>query len=133
VWLTAASAMTLFGVALPLPARLAICVGAATLGAAGICRTCLHYGRNSVRALAWREGGALLAWTGPERSRHEVRLGSGSFRLGTWVFFLWLESCDGCHAVFIDTGRQDAFAIRRLARRLNRAPGRGADECNTAS
>ncbi len=132
-WLVVICAAIGFGVALPWPTRLFICISAATFGFAGIRTGFLLTGRHSVSALAWNEGGELFAYFGPQRVAKAVSLGSGSFHLGGVALFLWLKACDGVHGVFIDTGKQEVRAIRRLIRwlnwrRLDRAPG-GAPDC----
>jgi hypothetical protein len=114
--------MVFLAVALPLPARIAICLGAATFGATGIRHSFLLAGHQSVRTLAWSDEGELWAELGPARTGKAVRLANGSFRLGCLGLFLWLESCDGFHSVYIDAGKQEPAAVRRLARRLNWAP-----------
>jgi hypothetical protein len=114
----------LWGVAVPLPVRIAICIGAATFGVAGIRRYFLFEGKNAVRALAWGPDAALIATLGSRRLAVPVELAPGSFRLGRLGLFLWLRGCDGKYAVFIDVGIQEICAIRRLSRRLAWAPGR---------
>jgi hypothetical protein len=107
-------------VALPLPARIGLCVGAATLGLAGIRSCFLLAGRRSVRALAWTDTGDWFAYLGPRQVETPVVPGTGCFRLPGVGLILWLEECDGIHAVFIDAGKQEQFAIRRLIRQLQR-------------
>ena len=121
-WLLVACVAIQFGVALPWFARLAIGIGAATFGWAGVRSACLLAGSGAVRAIAWQTDGQLRARFGSGPLETLVSLGAGSFRLGHHAFILWLESCDGIHVVVIDTGIQDADAIRRLGRRLNRGP-----------
>lgn len=132
-WLLAVCLATLLGVDLPLPARIAICVGLASSGWIAIRRVCLLNGSNAVRAIAWQSDGQMLAWFGSSRRESAVTLAPGSFRLGCGAFILWLESCDGVHVVVIDGGNQDFHAIRRLAGRLNRDPRRVRDERRQAS
>jgi len=126
-WLAALCLALVFGVALPLPARVAICVGAATLGFTGIRRHVLLADRRSVRALAWHEGGGCFAYVGFRSVETAVIVAPGSFHLPGVGLFLWLRACDGMHGVFIDAGLQDEFAIRRLTRHLEWLP-RGASE-----
>jgi len=126
-WLAALCLSLVFAVALPLPVRIAFCVGAATLGFAGIRRYFLLAHRKSVRALAWPDDGHWIAYVGPRRLEAGVVLTAGSFHLPGVALFLWLRACDGFHGVFIDTGMQEAYAVRRLIRRLEWAP-RGAAE-----
>jgi hypothetical protein len=117
-WLLVVCAAMFFGVALPLPARIAICVGVATFGTAGIRSCFLLASRNSIRALDWA-GETLVARCGPRHIEMVVEVATGSFRLGRVGWLLWLEGCDGSRPVFIDAGRQEICAIRRLARYLD--------------
>jgi len=117
----------LCAVALPLPARIALCVGAATCGLTGIRRYFLFDDPKSVRALAWLEGGRWIAYLGPRQVETAVLLAPGSFHLPGVGLFLWLRACDGMHGVYIDAGMQDECAIRGLIRRLEWVP-RGASE-----
>jgi hypothetical protein len=94
---------------------------------------CLLIGPGSITSIGWNDRGELLARVGAGRVEMAANLAWGSFRLGSLGFVLWLKSRDGFHSVFIDTGMQDAGGIRRLARRLNWAPKRAADEHGPAS
>ena len=132
-WLAAVGAMTLLAVALPLPARIAICVCAATFGLAAIRETCLLAGAGSIKSIAWNDRGQLMARVGISRVQMSAELVSGSFRLGSLGLVLWLKTCDGFHTVIIDSGMQDMHGIRRLARRLHWAPKRSPDERGAAS
>jgi len=132
-WLFAVGAMTLLAVALPLPARIGICIGVATFVLPAIRVNCLLIGPGSVNWVGWNDRGELLAGIGPRRVEMAANLVSGSFRLGSLGFFLWLETRDGFHSVFIDKGMQDIRGIRRLARRLNWTPRRAPGEQGAAS
>jgi len=121
-WLAAFCAAMLLGVALPLPARIGLCLGAATFGLTGIRSCFLLAGNRSVRALAWGTRRGLGAFIGPRRIEVAVSVAGGSFRLGRLGLLLWFEACDGIHTVFIDAGKQEICAIRRLCRRLEWAP-----------
>ena len=132
-WLVAAGAMTLFGVALPLPVRIAICIGAATFLLPAIRVNFLLVGPGSITSIAWNDRGQLLACIGPSRVETPADLASGSFRLGSLGFVLWFNTCDGFHSVFIDCGKQNIRDIRRLARRLNWAPKLGPGKQGPAS
>jgi hypothetical protein len=115
-WLLLICAFVLVSVALPLLARIGICLAIATPVLAAV-RTCvLLRGDRGVRGLQW--SGGWQACVGPDRIQTPVTLRVGSFRVGRAFLLLWLESCDGIHGVFIDVGRQDPRAIRRLCREL---------------
>jgi len=132
-WLTSFCGSVLLGTALPLPVRIAICVVAATFGSAAIRDCFLLTGRKSVQALSWTERGELIARLGPGHMEKVVRLAPGSFRLGTFGLLVWLKSCDGTHTVYIDAGKQEVCAIRRLTRLLNGGSGRRSAESQAAS
>jgi hypothetical protein len=128
-WLAACCTALLFGVALPLPLRIGLCIAAATCGLTGIGSTFLLSGGRSVRSLEWRDG-SLVASLGPDRLAREVTVIAGSFDLGQLGLLLWLKSCDGIHSVFIDAGKQEVCAIRRLYRRLKWVPAGARDSRN---
>jgi hypothetical protein len=115
-WLLLICAVVLASVALPLPARIAICLAIATPVLAAVRTSVLLRGDCAVRALQWSSG--WEACVGPDRIQTPVTLRVGSFRVGRAFLLLWLESCDGIHGVFIDMGRQDPRAIRSLCRQL---------------
>lgn len=118
VWLCAIGGVILGALDLPLPARIALCLCAATICITTIQSVFLLGGPNAVRALQWSESGQLYAFLGAERREFAVALAPGSFRLGRKWLLLWLKSCDGVHGVFIDEEKQDRRAFRRLCRRL---------------
>lgn len=121
----------LVAVALPLPARVGICVAIATPGLAAIRSTLLLRGRSAVVMLRWDTQGW---WAGVGReSEMPVTLRRGSFRLGGAVMVLWLEACDGIHAVCIDADRQNPAAFRGLCRHLGWPPRPSPDEPSPAS
>jgi hypothetical protein len=115
-WLLLVCGVLLGAVALALPARIAICIAIATAGWAAVRGCLLLEGRRAVHVLDWSCG--WRARIGPARSETPVTILGGSFRLGRAFLFLWLRSCDGIHAVFIDGGRQETRAFRRLCRHL---------------
>jgi hypothetical protein len=115
-WLVLVCAMLVGGVALPLPARIVLCVAIATPGVAAIRGCLLLEGRKAVHSLEWSHG--WRAGIGPGRIETAVTLRAGSFRVGQAFLLLWLRSCDGIHAVFIDAARQEPRAVRRLCRQL---------------
>ncbi len=115
-WLLLICAVVLASVALPLPARIGICLAIATPVLAAVRTSVLLRGDCAVRALQW--SGGWEACVGPDRIHTPVTLRVGSFRVGRAFLLLWLESCDGIHGVFIDMGRQDPRAIRSLCRQL---------------
>ncbi len=115
-WLLLVCAVVIASVALPLLARIGICLAIATPAQAAIRTSLLLRGARAVRGLQW--SGGWTACVGPDGIRTPVTLRPGSFRVGRTFLLLWLESCDGIHGVFIDVGRQDPRAIRRLCRQL---------------
>jgi hypothetical protein len=125
-WLCAIGGVVLFALDLPLLARIAICICAATLSVTTLHSVFLLGGPNAILELHWNETGQLFALLGPERREFTVVLAPGSFRLGRKWLLLWLRSCDGVHGVFIDEEEQDRQAFRRLCRCLkslqNRVP-----------
>jgi hypothetical protein len=104
-------------VALPLPARIGLCIAIATPAMVAIRRCLLLKGPRAVHALEWR--GGFRAWVGPGRIETPVTLRAGSFRVGRAFLLLWLQGRDGIHGVFIDTARQEPRAFRRLCRQLH--------------
>jgi hypothetical protein len=115
-WLFLVCAAVLASVALPLLARIGICVAIATPAVAAVRSVVLLLGARAVRGLQW--SGGWTACLGPDRVWTPVTLRAGSFRIGDAFLLLWVESCHGKHQVFIDAGRQDPGAIRRLCREL---------------
>jgi hypothetical protein len=115
-WLIVVCAVVVGAVALPLPARIGLCVAIATSGLAAIRGCLLLQGRKAVHTLDWSHG--WRAGIGPGRSETSVTLHTGSFRVGRTFLLLWLQSRDGIHGVLIDGGRQDSRAFRRLCRQL---------------
>jgi hypothetical protein len=115
-WLFVVCVVVLASVALPLPARIGICLGIATPALAALRTSVLLRGGLAVQGLQW--SGGWQACIGPDRIQTPVTLRAGSFRVGRAFLLLWLESCDGIHGVFIDVGRQDPRAIRSLCRQL---------------
>ncbi len=115
-WLLLICAAVLASVALPLLMRIGICLAIATPVVAAVRTSVLLRGERAVRGLQW--SGRWHACVGPDRIRTPVTLRPGSFRVGRAFLLLWLESRDGIHALFIDVGRQDPPAIRRLCREL---------------
>jgi hypothetical protein len=116
-WLLLICAVVLASVASPLLARIGICLSMATPLLAAVRTSVLLRGDCAVRGLQW-SGGAWQACVGPDRIQTPVTLRVGSFRVGRAFLLLWLESRDGIHALFIDVGRQEPRAMRRLCRQL---------------
>jgi hypothetical protein len=115
-WLIVVCAVLIGAVALPLPARIGLCLAMATPAAVAIRRCLLLRGRRAVHILEWR--GGWRAWIGPGRIETPVTVLGGSFRIGRVFLLLWLRGRDGIHGVVIDTGRQEPRAFRRLCRQL---------------
>ena len=131
-WLSLVCLVILAEVALPLPARIGICVAIATPAIAAIRGSILLKGRRAASSLSWTAQGWSLG-LGPEGTETPVTICRGSFRLGSVVLVLWLEACDGIHALCIDAGRQDSGAFRRLCRRLGWPPRQAPNEPEPAS
>jgi hypothetical protein len=130
IWIGACMAMTLIAVDLSLPARIALCVCAATICAPVIRSTFLLAGAAAVKSLRWSGNDLWIGFGGgaPEQS---AELAPGSFRIGQFLLVLRLKTCDRTACVLIDGGGQDIQGFRRLCRYLEsrrRAfPGRQAD------
>jgi len=116
-WLAVVCGALIWAVALPLPARIGLCVAIATPALASIRSCLLLKGKRAVRTLDW--GAGWRAGIGAGATETCVTLRPGSFRVGRAFLLLWLTSCDGIHGVFIDAERQDPVAFRRLCRRLH--------------
>jgi hypothetical protein len=127
-WLLALCCAIVLGVALPLPARLAICSCLLIT-----CLPVLRYfillrGSRAVRSLEWVEGDSgeesFTAFLGPARMASDARLTNGSFRLGNQVLVLRLATGFGVRSVLIDSSVQEPEPFRRLCRRLETRPRR---------
>ena len=116
-WLALVCGVVTATVALPLPVRVGLCIAIATPALVAIRGCMLLVGRRAVRTLDWSAG--WRARIGPGTTETSVTLQVGSFRVGRAFLLLWLRSCDGIHGVFIDAGRQDPAAFRRLCRQLH--------------
>ncbi|HEY5973073.1 MAG TPA: hypothetical protein VIT22_14130 [Pseudoxanthomonas sp.] len=127
-WLAALGWMILAAVDLALPARIAVCVCAATAGLATIQSVFLLRGSRAVRALQWNDKGQINAVLGGRKDEYPVTVRPGSFRLGRHGLLLWLETGHGSLAVFIDASKQEPRAFRSLCRLLNRPRLRFPDE-----
>ena len=115
-WLVLACAGSFAGVALPLATRLCICAVIAFQGIRVIRRDAWLLGPRAVRVVDWSGAGWTLG-LGPERrSLPATPVGAG-LRAGTWLI-LRFRSAEGIHPVYVDGGRQDERAFRRLSRRL---------------
>jgi hypothetical protein len=109
--------MTLWAVALPLLARIGICLCAAAACISCIRVTFLLEGSRAVRGLQWSEAG-LRAFVGRESKQVSAEIGAGSFRFGRQLLVLRLQTCDGMRTVLIDGARQESRDFRRLCRYL---------------
>ncbi len=112
-----------FAAALPLAARVAICVTFAALYAACVRRVVQLRGRRAVRALGWTEEGVLMVWYGARTTPLVATLAPGSFRLGARMLVLTLHTAAGRHALLLDGRTQEPAAFRRLCRHLEWPPG----------
>jgi len=115
-WLIVQSGVLVSALALPLLARICLCISIAAPGWVAIRRCLLLKGPKAVHTLDWSLG--WRAGIGPTRIETSVTLRAGSFRVGRAFLLLWLQSRDGMHGVFIDGGSQDCAAFRRLCRQL---------------
>ncbi|HET7811268.1 MAG TPA: hypothetical protein VFL16_11900 [Steroidobacteraceae bacterium] len=131
-WLLAVSAAVLGGVALPLPARITICVVILVSGLAGIRSGFLLEGRRTLVRLCW-DADSFVVQRRCDRIELSATLARGSFRLGQWGLFLWFSTCEGRHGAFIDADRHDSHELRRLCARLSWRPRPGPDERQTTS
>jgi hypothetical protein len=116
-WISAIMAMTLLAVALPLPARIALCLCAATGCVPVIRSTFLLAGPAAVRSLRW-SGNGLWVRFGGRTGEETAELAAGSFRMGQSLLVLRLKTCDRTACVFIDGGGQEIQGFRRLCRYL---------------
>ena len=117
LWTGAIMMMTLLTVDLPLPARIGLCLCAATLSVAAIRSSILLTGPGAVRGLRWSAEG-LWARFGDNVAEIPAELAPGSFRIGQWLLLLRLKTCDRTSSVFIDGGGQEIQGFRRLCRYL---------------
>jgi hypothetical protein len=129
-WLALVGGVTLFAVALPWPARLAICAAFVAPGVHTVWSLVLLKGPKGVRAIEWLEEGEFGVWLGPSLTRHPATLASGSFRLGAQLWVLRFATPLGPCPVLIAAGVHDARTFRRLSRCLKaclrRASGRSS-------
>ena len=131
-WLAAVCLVILAAVALPLAARVGICLAIATPALAAIRSSLLLRGRAAAGMLAWSAQDWRAGFGRPQTER-PVTIHRGSFRLGNVVMVLWLAACDGIHVVCIDVDRQDPGAFRALCRRLGWPPRQPPNESEAAS
>lgn len=128
-WLTLVCVVLLFGVVLPWPLRLALCVVVVVPGIHCIRSFVLLGGSRAVRAIEWSDLGEFVVHLGPGLTRHPATLGVGSFRLGVQLWVLRFTTPVGPRTVLIAGGMQEPRAFRRLSRcltaYLGRASGRG--------
>jgi hypothetical protein len=132
-WICAFGGMTLCALELSLPARIAICVCAATASQRAIQSVFLLRGPNAIREIRCNQSGQMFAILGRSSRELSVALAPGSFRLGRRWLLLWLQTCDGVHGVFIDSGAQDPKDFRALCRRLQTSPNGLPGEQDPAS
>jgi hypothetical protein len=121
-WMSVLGFTVLLGVELPLPVRIGICLGGATLVIPVIRSAVLLRGARAVHSLAWSADGRLTARLGPRRQEISVTAGTGSFRLGGVLLCLWFEHHGRRVALIVDAGRQDPRSFRALCRRLHWPP-----------
>jgi len=127
-WLTLVCGATLFAVALPWLARLAVCAAVAIPGFRCVSSFVLLEGPRAVRAIAWSDEGEFVVFLGPALQPQAASVGIGSFRFGLQLWALRFTTPLGPRSVLIAGGVQEPRAFRRLCRclngRLRRASGR---------
>jgi hypothetical protein len=127
-WLLALCCAIFLGVALPLPARLAICSWLLATCIPVLRSFILLRGSRAVRRLEWTEGesgeGSLTAFLGPALMASPAQLTNGCFRLGNQVLVLRLATGFGVRSVLVDSSVQEPEPFRRLCRRLETRPRR---------
>jgi hypothetical protein len=126
-WLLAAAAAILYGVALPLPARITISAATLLAGLVGIRSGFLLQGRRALESIHW-DAHRFMVRRRCDGIELSAILESGSFRLGQLGLFLWFSTCEGRHGHFIDADKHGSHELRRLCRRLNRRSRRAPDE-----
>jgi len=124
-WLTLACLVTWFAVALPWPARIAICGALATTGIRGVREFVLLAGPRAVRAIEWTEAGEFFVCLGPGFARHPATLSNGTFRLGVRYWVVCFATPTGPRAALVEASG-DPHPFRRLSRRLTRHLQRGS-------
>jgi hypothetical protein len=125
-WLTLACIVTWFAVALPWPARLAVCAAMATAGIRGVREFVLLMGPYAIRAIEWTEEGEFFLCLGGNVGRHPAMLENGSFRLGTRRWLLRFATPTGRRAALVESSTRDPRSFRRLCRCLDDHKRRGS-------
>jgi hypothetical protein len=129
-WLALAGGVSLFAVALPWVARLAICLSIVVPGIESVRRFVLLKGSRAVRAIEWTEDGEFAVRLGANLNRVPASLGGGSFRLGLRFWVLRFVTPLGHCPVLVANDVRNTRSFRRLSLCLNRslraASGRGS-------
>lgn len=107
-----------FAAPLPAPARIGLGVAVATMGIRCVVTVVLLRGPRAVHRLDRTEDGEWRVYLGDWPVGQAASVAPGSFRLGTGLLLLRLETGNGIHTVCIDGARQDRAAFRRLCRFL---------------
>jgi hypothetical protein len=122
-------------VALPWPARVALCVTVIAAGLRGLQAFILLRGPRAVRAIEWTDAGDWSVCLGATLARHPATLSDGSFRLGTRFWVLRFETPVGTRSVLVEEGSREPRAFRRLSRcvgdQLRRGSGRSREPAVT--
>lgn len=116
--------LVFLAMALPLSARLAMCLGLCAANLRALASLVLLRGPRAVRWIEWDLDGQFRLGAALDESAREASLHRGSFRLGFAFLVLWFSTPAGLRGVLIDGGLQDPVAFRRLGRSLNRRPER---------
>jgi hypothetical protein len=119
-WLILVFAITICAVALPWPARIAICAVWAVAGLRTLRSFVQLRGSRAVRAIDWT-GGVLTIQVGPARQPVRAAWNRASFRPGRQWLALAFDTPSGRRQVLIDGRSQDTRAFRRLCREFSRS------------
>ena len=104
-------AVILFAVALPWPARIALCLASRYCGVRCIRSFVLLAGPRAVRAIEWSEAGEFGVCLGPQLHAASGHCWPGSFRLGVRIWVLRFMTPAGLCPVLIAGGVQDAESV----------------------
>jgi hypothetical protein len=117
-WLALACGVTWFGVALPTPARAAICAVVALSGFHAVRTFVLLRGPRAVRTIEWTGSGEFFVYLGMSSAPQPALLANGSFRLGVRFWVLRFTTPSGPRAVLVEEAAGGGQAFRRLSRCL---------------
>jgi hypothetical protein len=132
LWL-ALTCGAVFASSLPWVTCLAICVPFAAWYARCVRSAVQHRGRHAIQAVGWSEEGLLVAWTASRTGPLQATIAPGSFRLGSSLLVLTLDTHDKRHALLVDAHAHDPAAFRRLCRHLQGVPQRRSRRARSPS